>query len=305
MNGCLICGESIKPGELMHLKCRRSLFGVSYIPKLNFSLNDIIFEAQKMAGKLSISGVQPKLSMRLDRESKELVTVVKDGEFILKPQTNTFPELPENENLCMTIAQKLGIDTPPHTLLKLKDGSYAYLVKRFDRVNGKKINQEDFCQVLGKTTKDKYTGSIEQIANKLLEIAEFPNLDIQLLYERVLFSFIIGNGDAHLKNYSINYTSLNNIRLSPSYDMVSSKLLLPDEEDSALPINGKSNKLTINDFLQFSDRFNIPYKITERIISKKALILDLIKDSMLSPEFIQNLTGIVKERIGRLEKGEQ
>ena len=111
-----------------------------------------------MAGKLSISGVQPKLSMSLDKKSKELITVSKHGTYILKPQISSFPELPENENLCMTIADQLGINIPPHTLLRLKDGSFAYLVKRFDRVNGKKVNQEDFCQVLNKPSKDKYSG---------------------------------------------------------------------------------------------------------------------------------------------------
>ncbi|MCK5706663.1 MAG: HipA domain-containing protein, partial [Candidatus Aureabacteria bacterium] len=222
------------------------------------------------------------------------------GEYILKPQTKTYDQIPENENLCMTIAEHIGIDIPPHSLMKLKDDTHAYIIKRFDRRNGNKINQEDFCQVLGKQKIDKYRGSIEQIANKLNDISEIPGLDIQHLYERVLFYFIIGNGDAHLKNYSINYTDMSNIRLSLAYDIVSSKLIIPNEEDIALTLNGKKNNLRIDDFIAFSNKFSIPKKITENILSKKQLFFDLIDDSQLSPNYREKLSEIVSERFSRL-----
>ena len=284
----------------IHLSCIRKLYGVNYIPQIDLSLDEITIKAQEMAGKLSISGVQAKLSMKFDKKAKKLISVAEGGEYILKPQINTFAEIPENENLCMTIAGQIGIDVPPHALLRLKDGSYAYIVKRFDRINSGKIHQEDFCQILEKTTKDKYNGSMEEIANKLNQISEIPGLDIQHLYERVLFFFIIGNGDAHSKNFSINYTNMNNIRLSPAYDIVSSKLVIPKGEDCALSINGKKNNLKIDDFLSFSDKFNIPKKITDNIISKKGLIIDLIKDSQLSAEYKNKLIEIVSKRYSRL-----
>jgi len=253
-----------------------------------------------MAGKLSISGVQAKLSIKLDKKSKKLISVGAGGEYILKPQTGIYEQLPENENLCMAIAGQIGLDIPPHALIKLKDGSSAFIIKRFDRKNGGKINQEDFCQVLGKSKRDKYTGSLEQIANKLNEISEIPGLDIQRVYERALFFFIIGNGDAHLKNYSINYTDMRTVRLSPAYDIVSSKLLIQGEEDCAITINGKKNNLGLRDFFNFSEKYNIPQKITRNLLDKKQLILDSIKDSQLNSGFRKKLTAIVLERFSRL-----
>lgn len=301
MNRCFLCGKKIDTDANMHQTCIKNLFGVSYIPKIDIALDEITIKAQEMADKLSISGVQAKLSMKLDKKSKKLITVATGGEYILKPQITTYKEIPENENLCMTIAGQIEIDVPAHTLLMLKDGSYAYLVKRFDRRDGNKINQEDFCQILEKTKKEKYNGSIEQIANKLKEKSEIPNLDIQYLYERTLLSFIIGNGDAHLKNYSINYTTLDNIRLSPAYDIVSSRLVIPNEkEEFALSINGKKNKLKIEDFIAFANKLNIPQKITDNILSKKQLFFDLINDSQLSPDYKEKLSEIVSERFSRL-----
>lgn len=301
MNRCFLCGKKIDTDANMHQTCIKNLFGVSYIPKIDIALDEIAIKAQEMADKLSISGVQAKLSMKLDKKSKKLITAATGGEYILKPQITTYKEIPENENLCMTIADQIKIDVPAHTLLMLKDGSYAYLVKRFDRRDGNKINQEDFCQVLEKTKKEKYNGSIEQIADKLKEKSEIPNLDIQYLYERTLLSFIIGNGDAHLKNYSINYTTLDNIRLSPAYDIVSSRLVIPNEkEEFALSINGKKNKLKIEDFIAFANKLNIPQKITDNILSKKQLFFDLINDSQLSTDYKEKLSEIVSERFSRL-----
>ena len=278
----------------------KELFGVSYVPRIDLSLNELTAKAQETAGKLSISGVQTKLSMKLDKKTKKIISVAEGGEYILKPQTGNYPQVPENENLCMTIAGGIGLDVPPHALLKLTDGSFAFIIKRFDRVNGRKINQEDFCQILGKSTRDKYSGSIEQIANRLKGISEIPGLDIQRLYERGLFFFIIGNGDAHLKNFSINYTNMDDIRLSPAYDIVSSKLLIPGEEDAALSVNGKKNNLRKGDFLAFAAKYNIPEKITANILDKKQLILDAIADSQLTVDFRKKLKAIVEERFARL-----
>ncbi|MBA3052232.1 MAG: HipA domain-containing protein [Candidatus Omnitrophica bacterium] len=300
MNRCFSCGNKISENLIFHKKCLKDLFGVSYIPRIELSLNELTIKAQEMAGKLSISGVQAKLSIKLDKKSKKLISVGEGGEYILKPQAGIYEQLPENENLCMAIAGQIGLDIPPHALIKLKDGSSAFIIKRFDRKNGGKINQEDFCQVMGKSKRDKYTGSLEQIANKLNEISQIPGLDIQRVYERALFFFIIGNGDAHLKNYSINYTDMRTVRLSPAYDIVSSKLLIPGEEDCAITINGKKNNLGLRDFFNFSEKYNIPQKITRNLLDKKQIILDSIKDSQLNSDFRKKLTAIVLERFSRL-----
>ncbi len=301
MNRCFFCGKKVEKGEMLHSPCLKELFGVGYLPKVDFSLNEMSLKIQKMAGKLSIPGVQPKFSVRLNRKNEEMEIVAEGGEYILKPQTETFPNLPQNENLCMTIASSVGIAVPPHSLIRLKDGSWSYIVKRFDRIKGKKIHQEDFLQVLGK--EDKYNGSLEQIGKKLKQISEFPGLDIQLFFERAVFFFIIGNGDAHLKNFSIIYDEVGHVKLSLAYDIVSSKLVIPDEEDLALSMNGKKNKITGKDFDILADCLKIPAKISnKKFLDKENLIRNLIKDSILEDIEKKRLMDIVSERFSRLRK---
>ncbi|MBC8179729.1 HipA domain-containing protein, partial [candidate division KSB1 bacterium] len=147
-----------------HKKCSKKLFGTDQPPNVPFKSTDVTTEAQKMIGRMSISGVQPKLSVTHDRIRHELIVVDTGGVFILKPPTDRFESLPENENLCMNIASAYEIEVPPHGLLPLKDSRLAYVVKRFDRLDdGSKLQQEDFQQLL--QTDDKYSGSYERIAN--------------------------------------------------------------------------------------------------------------------------------------------
>ena len=283
----------------MHKECLKKIFGVSYLPTLDINLQDIVALAQELIGKLSISGVQPKLSLKLNKENKKLELAKEGGEYILKPQNNTFPYIPENENLCMNIAELLEIEVPSHSLIKLKDGSLAYIVKRFDRSHGNKIHQEDFFQILGK--RDKYHGSIEEIGKKLKSVADFPGLQVQLLYARVVVNFLLGNGDAHLKNFSVSYRDNKKIILSPAYDIVSSKLVILNEENTALTINGKKNKLNRDDFLKLADYLNIPHKIANYFYEdKKDLMINLAKQSFLPDNYKNNLTKIISERFQRI-----
>lgn len=274
------------------------MFGVSGQPIIEFGLQDIPLKAQEMAGKLSISGVQPKLSVKLEKKSNSLIPVAEGGEFILKPQNFAFLNIPENEQCCMDIAEKFGIDVPPHCLLPLKDGALAYIVKRFDRKEGIKIHQEDFAQILGL---DKYGGSAERIGRKLREISTAPGLDTQLFFERIVLNFVIGNGDAHLKNYSIAYVDKDTIRLTPAYDIVCSKLVIPKEEDSALVINGKKNGLKREDFDKLADYLNIPIKIRyEKLNKSLALMEEIIRNSEIKREAQEEFVHIIKERFSRI-----
>lgn len=302
MPRCFSCGkESEEPG-LFHQSCLRKLFGVNYLPAVDLTLKEVSIKAQQMVGKLSISGVQPKLSVKLNKKTRKLEITAEGGSFILKPQVQAFRNLPQNENLCMTIAANLGIDVPPHALISLQDNSPAYIVKRFDRIKGKKVHQEDFFQVLGK--KDKYSGSLEQVGKELRRISRFPGLDVQLFFERILFFFFIGNGDAHMKNFSIIYNDAGNIRLSPAYDIISSKLVIPGEEDLALPMNGKKNNLTRNDFKDFAKYLQIPQKAYDKILSRffagKGIIEDLIEHSALAEDEKEGFLTIINERYERL-----
>ena len=280
-------------------KFLKEMFNSSKIPVIDFGLGDIFRKAQELSGKLSISGIQPKLFVKLNEKQNMLIPVAEGGEYILKPQTSTFPNIPENEQCCMDIAEELDIEVPLHCLIPLKDKSLAYVVKRFDREKSVKIHQEDFGQILEQT--DKYKGSVEQIGRKLKEISSAPGYDAQLLFERVVLNFILGNGDAHLKNYSIAYRDKDNIRLTPAYDIVCSKLVIPGDEDSAITIHGKKNKLLREDFYQLGDDFSIPIKIRyEKFGNKFNVMRRIIETSSIAKEKQGQFLEIIKERINRI-----
>jgi serine/threonine-protein kinase HipA len=301
MNRCTFCGETIEGSELLHKNCTKKMFGVNFVPEIDFTLKEISLKAQEMAGKLSISGIQPKLSIKLNKTKKIFEVTSENGEYILKPQSNLFSHLPENENLCMTMAKKVGINVADNCLVKLKDDSFAYLAKRFDREKGEKKHQEDFFQILNK--EDKYKSSLEEIGKKLKEISIIPGLDVQLFFDRILFFFLIGNGDAHLKNFSVKYDNLDDVRLSPAYDIVSSKLVIPNEEDFALSMTGKRNRIKREDFLIFAKYLDIPQKVVEiKFLDKKNFLKEMILDSYLEKDAKNSLLEIIDNRFLRWEK---
>lgn len=262
----------------MHLKCIKSLFGTNAIPNISFTLEEVSLEVQKTVGKISISGIQPKLSVRVTNPKNEISVVTKNGQMILKPQTNTYPSLPENENACMTVFTIFGIDSAPHSIMKLKDNSNAYIVKRFDRRRNKKLHFEDFQSVLN--LDDKYSGSVEAIGKGLKKYAKFPGLDIQKFFKGVVCNFIVGNGDAHLKNYGLLYDKTGSMSLSPFYDIVCSKLVIPDEEDSAIPLSGKKNRLKKKDFSALANYLDMNNNeitmIFNEILNAEDNVLDFI-----------------------------
>lgn len=286
---------------MVDAKTLKSLFNLSVKPAIPLSLQDIPLQAQAMVGHMSISGVQPKLSLRLDKAERTLMPVAAGGEYILKPQIQPFPHVPENESCCMDIAAALGIDVPPHGLLPLKDGTLAYVVKRFDRDGAKKIHQENFYQILEK--KDKYAGSLEEIGKKLREISAVPGLDVQLFFERVVLNFLIGNGDGHFQNYAISYTD-HGVRLAPAYDLVCTKLVIPGEADSALTLHGKRNHLTRDDFDALADHLDIPPRVRyQQFVGALTRMERLVKASRLPADFRKRFLEIVRLRYQRLTPG--
>jgi serine/threonine-protein kinase HipA len=281
------------------------MFGKPILPIIPITLPEISFKAQQLAGKLSISGVQPKLSVRLD--GNKLLPVVRDGQFILKPQTQEFSELPQNEYLCMQMGKKFGINTADCLLLELPDGSLSYLVKRFDRARkgqkSIKIHCEDMQQILG--GRDKYSGSHEQIAGAILEHCTFAPLELQRLFDLTVFNFVIGNGDAHKKNFSL-LTKDGHISLSPVYDLVSSRTVLPEETDEiALTIGGRKNRLSRRDFEDFAEYIKITTAYTQKRISGLISLQDefcrMITASTLTQTLQDRFTAIVTERLSRLK----
>lgn len=301
---CDICGKASGDAGRYHPACLRRLFGTPALPAVELTHGDVLMKAQEMAGRMSISGVQPKLSM--SRQASRLVPVTTGGQFILKPQTERFPLLPQNENLCMNIAGLLEIDTPPHGLFDLHDGSPAYLVRRFDRTpDGKKLRCEDFAQILGED--DKYTGSLERVGKKIRELSGVPGLDVQLFFERVLLNFLLGNGDAHLKNFSMLESADGGLRLSPAYDIVCSKVVMPRESDCALTLNGKQNKIDRGDFERFAGTLKIPPKVVggifERFSQGHPLMAGAVSQSRLSADMQDKVHRIIEERHQRIFGG--
>jgi serine/threonine-protein kinase HipA len=300
-NYCDICGKASEDGNRYHAACLRRLFGTASLPIIELTHAEVLARAQEMAGRMSISGVQPKLSM--SRKASRLVPVTDGGLYILKPQTERFPLLPQNENLCMTIADRMEIDVPPHGLFDLRDGSLAYIVRRFDRTpSGHKLRCEDFQQILGEN--DKYAGSAERIGKNVRELSSVPGLDAQLFFERVLLNFLLGNGDAHLKNFSLLETEDGGLRLSPAYDIVCSKAVIPKETDFAITLNGKSDKITTRDFEKFGAYLKIPLKVVadifERFGQRRSIILEEISRSRLSVELQEKVRRVVEERHKRI-----
>ena len=300
-NHCDSCGKIISDEQRYHSACLRRLFGSSTMPVLELTYNGVLAKAQEMAGRMSISGVQPKLSM--SRKGSKLISVAQGGQFILKPQTELFPSLPQNENLCMRIAGLLNIDIPSHGLFDLLDGSPAYLVRRFDRTKGgDKLRCEDFAQILGED--DKYSGSLERIGKKIHELSSVSGLDVQLFFERVLLNFLLGNGDAHMKNFSMLEADDGGLRLAPAYDIVCSKAVILKELDCALTLNGKHNKIEREDFKQLGDVLNIPTKavgsIFERFEQGYPLMIEQILHSRLTEAMQDKVRGIVEDRHQRM-----
>lgn len=280
----------------------RKMFGKPFLPKLSLTRSEISAKVREAAGKLSISGVQPKLSLILQKD--ELLPVFEKGQYILKPQTEAFSYLPENEALCMSVAEMLGIDMAPNILIRLKDDSYAFLVKRFDRLSyNRKIQSEDFSQILGK---DKYDGSYEQIGKFMKDCPNINLLQSQYLFERIVINFLVGNADAHLKNFSL-LTKEQETFLSPAYDIVSSRLAIPEEKDeTALTLCGKKRRILGTDFIKFGLFLGVIesyiQKYLDKCINSQKKIVSLTEKSLLPENEKKRFIEISANRISALKK---
>lgn len=309
---CLVCMEALEsPKNLYHKKCAQNLFGFGHAPIINISESD--FEQLALLQinqRLTLTGVQRKLSLSTSvSEKKERLTVVGfDGRFILKPSSVDYPEMSQLEHLCMKLAKIQKIPVAECGLVYLTDGELAYVTKRFDRINGTKIQMEDFCQLSEKSTAKKYTGSSEALANVIDKYSAFPQDDKLTLFQIILFSFWTGNSDMHLKNFSLwRDPKSDKIRLSPCYDLINTRLLISakeDQEELALPLNGKKNKLKWSDFLALGKSYKLPEKVVEGIKEKMLDSIfetqDLIFKSFLSESKKEEFLKLLEDRSKRL-----
>ncbi|MFY9364334.1 MAG: HipA domain-containing protein, partial [Bacteroidales bacterium] len=204
--------------------------------------------------RLALTGVQPKISLTIegDRGHRRLTFVGLWGEYILKPQSDDYAYMPEVEDLTMHLAKVFKIETAEHALIRTTIGELVYITKRFDRVDGKKVHVEDLCQLSGMLTEQKYKSSYERAGKIIKQYATNTGLDVNKYFRLVLFSFITGNNDMHLKNFSLMHTD-KGIMLSPAYDLINVNLVYPkDKEDLALTLNGRKSNIQRSDFDQFA-----------------------------------------------------
>lgn len=308
---CLYCYKELEEGQKdFHPGCARKFFGTSDAPLLEYRREELdALAAQVIQAQTSLTGVQPKLSLNLHKHegSNRLTIVGLWGDFIFKPQTDAYPELPENEDLTMHMAEAARIKVVPHSLIHLADGSLGYITRRIDRTKkGEKIDMEDMCQLTLHPTEYKYKSSCEQIAKAIAAYSSTPRLDLVNFMQVLLFSFVTGNNDMHLKNFSL-YRPKALYQLSPAYDLLNVAIANPkDKEEMALSINGKKAQIKLADFLKASDTMGIEQRVTLGLINglRNAMPawIDMINNSFLSDEMKQNYLDLISRRMDVLTK---
>jgi serine/threonine-protein kinase HipA len=266
---------------------------------------------QIVRSHVAVPGVQPKLSLHLEsggaREGGRFTLVGLEGGYILKPPVDRFPQMPELEHLTMRMAACFGIETADCGLIAMQEGHLALVVSRMDRVGGYKLAMEDMCQLTDRMTEEKYRGSLEAVGKKILQHCSHSGLDALRFFEVNLFSFLTGNSDMHLKNFSLIRSQTGEIRFSPAYDLLPTVLLLPeDTEESALTIHGRKKRLTRRDFLALGNALGL----TERQIAnalrrfEKGLsaAIPLISAGFCSEEMKARYQDLLERRWERLKK---
>ena len=273
---CLYCYHQLNSGEKdFHSACSKKIFGKTTAPELPYTesqMNELATEI--IRSQISVTGVQPKLSLEItkgkSKNDPERFTIVGLwGGYILKPPTSRYKFLPEVEDLTMHLASIASIITVPHSLIRLQSGNFAYITKRIDRNKGEKIHMEDMCQLTERQTEHKYQGSYEQIGKTISKYSVHPGLDLVNYFEQVLFSFLTGNADMHLKNFSLINQPGIGYTLAHAYDMVATALINPaDNEDLALTLNGRKHKIKKSDFVSVFSSFGFDKKVQENIFKK-------------------------------------
>lgn len=313
MSNCLFCYQPLAAnGEAFHTTCSKKIFGHPTPPVLPYSEKDLEPLAKEVIQRQTVvTGVQAKLSLNITGNNKKgterrFTIVGLWGGYILKPPTDAYPQLPEVEDVTMHLAQLARIKTAPHSLIRLQSGNLAYVTKRIDRTKKGKLAMEDMCQLTERLTEDKYLGSYEQIGKAIQKYSVTPGLDVVNFFELVLFSFLTGNADMHLKNFSLLEQPGLGMTLSPAYDLVNTALINPaDEEEMALTLNGRKKKLKKQDFVAAMTTLHVEKKQQENIFNKMAKVLpqwqELIDRSFMSDAFKEQYKTILTERMNRIQ----
>lgn len=332
---CLYCYRPLNAGEAdFHPACAKKFFGTKEVPSLGYTLKEIdSLASQIIEEQTSLTGVQPKLSLHLNKHegSQRLTIVGLWGGFIMKPQivrakhqmdlnalpnaqrfadrqtqTESYPQLPEVEDLTMHLAEVAKIDVVPHTLMRMADNSLCYVTRRIDRTSkGEKIAMEDFCQLTERQTEYKYKSSYEAIGKAILRYSSVPKMDLTNFMEVLLFSWIVGNNDMHLKNFSLFEPKEGKPRLTPAYDMLNAAIVNPhDKEELALTLNGKKSKIKADDFIKVAATLGLPENVMQNLFAKYKAIeekfITCIMDSFLEDEMKDAYIEMICKRISKL-----
>lgn len=305
MSKCLYCYKELGPGEVdYHKSCCRKFFGTTTVPSLEYTRAQMDeLAAQVIKSQTTLTGVQPKLSLNLDKhkDSQKLTIAGLGGSYIFKPQTERYAMLPENEDLTMHLAQIAKLKVVPHTLIRMKDGSIGYLTRRIDRkADGEKIAMEDMCQLTERQTEHKYRSSYEQIGKAIRKYSKNAQLDMVDFLELVYFSWLTGNNDMHLKNFSL-YSPTGEPVLTPAYDLLNSAISNPvDDEELALNLNGKKKRINDKDFKAAYITCGVLEIVFDRVKKKYVKLLPKFKEeiqrSFLSDELKVSYIEILQQR---------
>lgn len=314
MERCLYCYKELAPGEHdYHSGCVKKAFGTKGVPEIPYSHDNINDLARDLVMRqTTVTGVQPKLSMHLSKGEKDepdrLTLVGMAGDYILKPQAKAYPNLPENEDLTMHLAEIAGIQVVPHTLARMADGELCYLTRRVDRdKSGQKVAMEDLCQLSERLTEDKYHSSYEQVAKVIQRYSDVGKLDLVNYWEVVLFCWLTGNSDMHLKNFSLYSPNNERWQLSPAYDLLAVRLAMPeDKEELALTLNGKKNRIKRSDFHSAMAKSDINETVSNNMMNRFASLLPkweaLIRSSFLPTEQQQNYIDYISKKLSTLSQ---
>lgn len=304
MNKCLYCYRKVSSENDFHPKCSKFFFGVEQPPIITYTLNEMSDLAKNVVERsISVPGVQPKLSMSILTEeniAKRLTVVgALGGKFIFKPPSLEYAEMPANEHLTMKMATLFSIDVVPHSLIRLASGELSYITKRIDRTeDGSKIHMIDMFQIT--EAFDKYRGSMERISKAISLYAENTLLDNYRLFELIVFSYLIGNNDMHLKNFSMIKTTYG-WALSPAYDLLNVAIINRDDtEELALTITGKKKRISKQNFIDFALGMELTEKqissIFKRFIKLQSKVEELLSQSFLSKEMQEEYKKLLAKR---------
>jgi serine/threonine-protein kinase HipA len=278
--------------------------GLKFLGELDYTAAEQREEAFIRARAMSVQGVQPKLSARLNVREGRMEVVDTGGRYILKPQHDYFPEMPQNEDLTMRLADVIGLNIPLHGLIWSKDNSLTYFIRRFDRKGqSEKIPVEDFAQLAGMTRDTKYEYTLEKIVGLVNKFCTFPAVEKVVLFKLIIFGYLTGNEDMHLKNFSV-ITEDSITRLSPCYDLVNTTIEYntPDGE-TALPVRGRKKKLTRNILVDYfgMERCELPVKSIDKVLERVASAVprwkELIAISFLSQQMKDKYIDLLEARL--------